>query len=152
MNIERTLNEKIQKQEEMLKNSENKENKRKENEEIIKKVIKMVVINTTIAIVLKMPSSFLPIVNLYAEFFFRNFNERYKNPTFGEFYVRFTDDEFYSSIQDFSTFLYCLSLSIQLFIYLVFDKKFKSGYDNFKIFVLNRKANDSNSNSKRQKI
>lgn len=150
--LRRTLNEKIQKQEEMLKNSENKESKRKENEEVIKKVIKMVVLNTTIAIVLKMPSSFVPIVNLYAEFFFRNFNERYKNPAFGEFYVRFTDGEFYSSIQDFSTFLYCLSLSIQLFIYLVFDKKFKSGYDNFKTVVLNRKANDSNSNSKRQKI
>lgn len=143
--LRRTLNEKIQKQEEMLKNSENKENKRKENEEIIKKVIKMVVLNTTIAIVLKMPSSFLPIVNLYAEFFFRNFNERYKNPAFGEFYVRFTDGEFDSCIQDFSTFLYCLSLSIQLFIYLVFDKKLKCGYENFKIVVFKRKANDNNS-------
>lgn len=58
----------------------------------------------------------------FADFFFRNFNQRYKHPAFGEFYSILLDGEFYASIQDFSRFLFCFSLSIQYFIYLVFDK------------------------------
>lgn len=119
--------------------SKNTENKRKENEEIIKKAIRMVVLNTAIAIVLKVPSSFLPVLNLSADFYFRSFDERYKNsPGFGQFYSRFIYGGFYPAIEDLSTLLYCVSLSIQVFIYLIFDKKFKGGFDNFKIVVLKK--------------
>lgn len=136
--LRKTLNEKLQKQKSIL-NPTQAETKQKENDEVIKRSIKMVVLNTAIGIVLKMPSSFLPVVNLCADSYFRRFNQRYKHPTFGEFYSTLIDGEFYGTIEDFSKFLYCFSLSIQFFIYLVFDKKFKTGYDNFK----NKKPNNA---------
>ena len=136
--LRKTLNEKFQKQKSILNPAQAK-TKKKENDEVVKRSVKMVVLNTAIGIVLKMPSSFLPVVNLCADSYFRHFNQRYKHPAFGEFYSTLIDGEFYGTIEDFSKFLYCFSLSIQFFIYLIFDKKFKTGYDNFK----NKKSNNA---------
>ena len=40
--------------------------------------------------------------------------------------------DFYNFIQDLSNLLFVLSLSIQIFIYHRFDKKFRAGYQRLK--------------------
>ena len=76
---------------------------------------------------------------------------QYNHPNFGEFYSMLQYTELYSFIQIISYFLYTLSLSIQIFIYNRFDKKFQTGFerlrDNAFVYIKNlfKKSNISNS-------
>jgi len=108
---------------------ESNEKKKKEYEDIISKAIKMVIINTAVGIFLKFPTSILPIINVYAEFYYKNEKNHIIKPDFEEFYSSLIESGFYSLIPDLSDFLYTISMSIQLFIFYRFDKKFKSGFD-----------------------
>ena len=103
--------------------------KKKENENAIKKLIKMIVINTVLAVLFRLPSSFLSIVNLYATFYYRNYYNQFTSPIFGEFYPYLLDSGFYSILIDIYEFLFIVSISIQFFIYKRFDKKFLEGYN-----------------------
>ena len=113
-------------------NQNQNESKKAENEEAVNKAIKMVVLNSAIGIFFKLPVCIMPLINVYAEFYFKNPLYKYNHPHFGEFYSMLFDTEFYSLIQDVSSFFFSLSLSIQLFIYKRFDKKFRTGFDRIK--------------------
>ena len=105
----------------------------------------MVVINTAIALLFKSPLTFIPVVNVYAEFYYKRIRNRLKSPLFGEFYSSLLDTGFYSMIQDLSDLLYTLSIAIQIFIYIRFDRKFKAGFDRL---ILRRKEETKNKKSK----
>jgi hypothetical protein len=126
--LKQTLNEKL-KWYDKETNSQKYETKKVENENAVNKLIKMVVINTVLGILSKLPSSFLSIVNLYAVFYFRNYSNQFSNPVFVEFYSYLLDSGFFTLIVDIYEFLFVVSISIQFFIYKRFDKNFFEGYN-----------------------
>ena len=89
----------------------------------------MVVINTIIGIFFKFPLSFISILNAYATYYFKDYKMLLFKPAFGEFYLLLLKTGVYSLIINLSDFLYIFSISIQIFIYIRFDKKFKSAFD-----------------------
>ena len=123
----RTLEEKLEKSKSMNEGNEKLELKKKEFEEAIAKAVKMVVINTFINLLFKLPSTILPIINTYAQYYYKDQTRKYSHPTFGRFYSRLFDSGFYEFTIDLSDFLFLISISIQFFIYKKFDKKFRIG-------------------------
>lgn len=99
--------------------------KKKENDDAINKVNKFVILNTLIGILLKLPMSFLSIVNVCAEFYYRNYSNTFMRPAFGEFYTFLQLTGLNFLLNDLANLLFIISLSIQLFIYIYFDKKVK---------------------------
>jgi len=123
------LEEKTKKSKTLKVSSTNSQKNQEESEEAISKAIKMVVINTAINLLFKIPISFLPILNTYAQFYRKNVMLLFEKPIFKEFYVSIINSGFYAMIEDLSDFLYCFSISIQFFIYLRFDTKFINGFN-----------------------
>ena len=103
-----------------------------EYKKAVKKVINMVILNITIGVFFKLPSFFIPLLNLVAEYYYKNEANLYTHPNFGEFYSMLHDTQIYHLIQDISYFLYTFSLSIPIFIYIRFDNNFKLGFERFK--------------------
>lgn len=125
-----TLQEKTIKMALMLSQSaKTTETKTKENESVVEEVIKMVVLNTSVGVLLKMPACVLPIVSLYAEFYYKNLGFHYKHPAFGHFYSSLFDSEFFDAIQELSRLSFSVSHFAQFFIYRRFDKKFRLGFE-----------------------
>ena len=128
--LRKVMDEKLKKIESLYSKSKEKiENTMKENDDAMNKAIKMVVINTAIGLLFKMPVSFIPVINVYAEFYYKNFNDRYTRPAFGRFYLYLFDNGFYGQISDLTDFLFIVSISIQPFIYKRFDKKIQTAFD-----------------------
>lgn len=113
------------------------ESVRKENQEAENKAIQMVVINIAIGLLFKMPISFIPIINVYAEFYYKNAYKQYFKPAFGQFYTSIFRNGFYSQISDLSDFLFIISISIQFIIYKRFDKKIQTAFDNLMLNGMN---------------
>ena len=128
--LRRVLGEKTKKIESM--NQKQNDTKKAENENVVNKAIKMIVLNITIGIFFKLPASFIPLLNVVADYYYKDKSNIYNQPGFGEFYSMLQDTELISVIQDISYFLYTLSLSIQIFIYYGFDKKFQTGFERLK--------------------
>lgn len=123
------IEEKIKECENLYQNSKQIESKKKELEDVINQAIKFVVINTSIGILFKVSISIIPIINAFAQFYYKDINSQYIRPVFNEFYSFLLFSDFFSLFQDLSTFLYIVSISIQLFIFLAFDVKLKTGFD-----------------------
>ena len=143
--LRRTLAEQEKKRESM--NQQKKQSS--ESEEAVNKAIKMVVLNSLIGIFFKIPVCIIPLINVYAEFYYKNYLVSFKlrltsyqinHPRFGEFYSMFKDTGFYELIQDLSYSLFTLSLAIQIFIYNHFDKKFRTAFDRIKENVYIKKT------------
>ena len=134
--LRRTLEEKSIKSALMNQNLNN-ESKKAENEEAVNKAIKMVILNSSIGIFFKLPVFFIPLLNIWAQFHFKDFNYFKIHTSFGRFYLILLDSGFYFLIQDMSNFFFTFSLSIQMFIYKRFDKKFNLGYERLKDQVFN---------------
>ena len=141
LTLRRTLNEKANKLKALYgKDSKKLEDKENEFKDIVDKAIKMVVLNTVISILFKLPISFIPVVNVYAEFYYKNFVNLVFHPHFGYFYSFLLDSGFYKMIIHLSDFFFTFSLFIQLFIYIRFDKKFKAGFKNLFSSLKNNSA------------
>ena len=78
-----------------------------------------------------MPVSFIPVVNVYAEFYYKNFNDRYTRPAFGHFYLHLFTNGFYNQISDLADFLFIVSISIQPLVYKRFDRKIQTAFGRF---------------------
>ena len=124
------------------------EAKKKENKDTLNKLIQMVVINTALGVLLKSPSSFISLVNLYAAFYYRSYKNLFTAPAFGEFYSNLMDTGFYRLIIDLCDFLYIFSIAILFFIYKRFDKKFQEGS---KLLFANEKNKNSSVQNQSQK-
>ena len=129
--LRRILNEKLINIENLMGHvgKEKLESIKKENEDAINKVIKMVVLNTAISLLFRLPNAFIPVVNVYAEFYYKNYLNQFFHPKFGEFYSFLINSGFYDSFIYWSDLFFNCSLFIQLFIYRHFDKLFKIGFD-----------------------
>ena len=128
--LRRVLVEKTNKSESM--NQKLNEAKKAENDEVLNTAIKMVVLNSLIGIFFKLPLVFIPIINTYAVFYYKDSYYQYFHPYFGEFFILLYDSGAYYLIQDVSYLLYNISLSIQVFIYNRFDKKFRTAFGRLK--------------------
>lgn len=130
----RTLDEKLKKSESMGHGQkkggpgDKLDQKRNEFDEAVAKAIKMVVISTSVNLLLKLPLSVVPVINTYAEFYYKDQTKKFVSPTFGRFYSRLFDSGSYEFTIDLADFLFLVSISIQFFIYKKFDKKFGMGY------------------------
>jgi len=96
----------------------------KDWEERISKTIKIVVINTLINFVFRVPITFLPTVDVYAQFYFKKEISLIEKPLFKEFYLWLIYSGSFLILEDLLDLLYCFSISIQFFIYRHFDVKF----------------------------
>ena len=142
--LRKVMADKLQRIERLYVESKTKiESAKKENDEAINKAIRMVVLNTLIGVLFKMPLSFIPILNVYADFYYKDFSTRYNHPSFGRFYTSLFLNGFYGQISDFADFLFILSISIQPLIYKNFDKKLQISFDRF--FHKNNNQQQSNS-------
>ena len=109
----------------MGSNEKQFEKKKSDLEDAVNKNVKMVIVNTSIGLLLKLPLVFLPLVNTIAEFFYKDLDTRSKNISFDRLYSFLLDSNFYPLLQDVSELLFLISMSIQYFIYKKFDTKFK---------------------------
>jgi len=117
----------------MNKNMEQLEAKKKENEEASNKAVRMVVINTSIGLFLKLPICILPLFNLIVQFTFDKLTTQPNNFIFFyNFYKMLIATGFFGLMIYLSDLLYSISISILLLVYNQFDKKFKTGYDRLK--------------------
>ena len=122
-----TVNESIERIKSMGSNEKQMEKKKSELEETINKSIRMVIVNTSIGLIFKLPLVFLPLVNAFANFYYKDTDTRYRNIAFDRFYTQLFDTDVYLLIQDITELLFLITISIQYFIYKHFDKKFKEG-------------------------
>lgn len=104
------------------------DSKNSEFEDALGQSARMVVLNTAVGFLFKLPSAFLPLINTSAQFFYKDFNARFDNPGFDRFYVMLMETNMYALMQDIAQLLYLVSLSIHLFIYNRFDKRFKRAF------------------------
>ena len=139
--IRRTFEEKMKKMETLLgkKSAEKLETMKKENQDVISKVIKMVVLNTAISVLFRLPIAYIPILNVFAEFYYKNYRNQVFQPKFGEFYSFFVYSGFYDMIVCCSDLLYTISIFMQLFIYTHFDRKFKISLQQIKELLKKQK-------------
>jgi len=92
------------------------------------KAIKMVVLNTSLGIVFKIPLSLMSIVNVIAKLYFKNAHPSRSNPKLDWFFHYLYDSGLSNVIPDIADLLYTILISIQLFIYIHFDKKMKTAF------------------------
>ena len=121
------------------KSAEKLENMKKENQDVINKVIKMVVLNTAISVLFRLPIAYIPILNVFAEFYYKNYSNIIFHPKFGKFYLFLVYSGFYDMIVNCSDLLYTISIFIQLFIYTHFDRKFKISLQQIKELLKKQK-------------
>ena len=140
--LKRTLNEKLVNIEALICKKK-LENQKQENDDAISKVIKMVILNTAISVLFRLPIAFIPVVNVFAEFYYKNYLNQFIHPKFGEFYSFLLNSGFYDCILECSDLLCNFSLFIQFFIYRNFDRLFKTGLD--RLLVKNKYQNSEKS-------
>ena len=125
----------------------------KENKDAFK-LNKLVVVNTALCIIFKLPNLLVSIINFYAAFYYWNYKNLFTVSIFGGFYSYLLDTGFYTLINDICEFLYIVSISILFFIYKRFDKNFQEGYQMFfakmkkKFFLLERTVSNQNQKSR----
>lgn len=110
----------------------NKMKKRKKKEMDIKNsmnnAFKMVLFNSTVNILFKMLLWFGPLNNVIVNFDFKDSSSGY---SFNIYYLLIRQSGFYFLIVDFGEFLSTLLISLQLFIFVRFDKKIGSAFKSF---------------------
>ena len=125
LELNSVVKESIERIKSMGSNDKQFEKKKSDLEDAVHKNIRMVVLNTSIGLLFKLPLVFLPLVNTIAVFFYKDMTMRSKNPSFDRFYTFLFESNFYSLIQDTTELFFLISLSIQYFIYRKFDTKFR---------------------------
>lgn len=99
-----------------------------DHEDIVNNAFKMIILNNAIGILLKLPLCFRPIINAIAQFYYENDDFEYTNPQFARFLTKILFTRIMSLIHEASELFFTLFISLQFYIYLSFDKKFKLGY------------------------
>jgi hypothetical protein len=142
-----TLNEKENKFKSDTKAT--REKKKKENEEIKRRVLTMVILCAFVNLIGKVPISIVSLndvrllINLNFEFF--GADDNWAHEHFTAFYsmksICYLSDGCLL-FQDFGNFLYCISISLNLFFFYRFDIKFKNAYQ--LVFFSKSKKDDNN--------
>lgn len=111
---------------ELFMTKEQYENKCSEFESSLHQGVQMVVINTAVAVLFKMPSAFLPLVNTYAQFYYKKSMTHEDHSKFDQFFLPLVNSGFYWIVDDMARFLFCVYLTTQFFLLNRFDKNFKN--------------------------
>lgn len=111
-----------------------------ELEETMNNAIRMVVINSLLNLAFKLPLAFIPMVNAIAAFYYQSQSFLNGNFAFDTFLGKFRECNLYYLILDLADWLVTLLISIQMFVFVRFDKKIKFGFER----IFNPKSNYSN--------
>lgn len=132
--LRRTLKEKM----ERFANLTDKQHAKQKQMEMrgsMNNAIRMVIVNSTLNIVFKMPQMLVPLENAVETFYFHSKRydncDPYKTCHFGisSFSDYFRSSFAYYMLPDLSEWLYSILISIQLFLFANFDKNIKTGLD-----------------------
>ena len=127
--LRQTLNEKLEKSKEYATKAQ-QEKSRLENETALNKTRSMVIWNISLNIFLKLPATSFSIIHLYFIVFRSNLDNFFKYPGFVNFFTRICINGYLCTVlSQFTNFLYLFYISIQLFFYKHYDKKFSQSYD-----------------------
>jgi hypothetical protein len=125
--LKTVLKEQLLKSHILFASSSKSESKASEFEAAFHNSSKMVVINTAIGLLFKLPTSILPLLNAYAQFYYKDINARSEKPGFDRLFSFLFVTGFYWNLADLANLFYSLSMTTQFFVYKRFDKKFRSG-------------------------
>ena len=135
--LRQTLNEKFEKAK-VYSTKDQQEKKKKENETAVNKAISMVILNTALNIIFKVPSLIYSIIDFYESIYRLDYNYFLFHGGFGRFYMGFCNYAYFCHMfLRFSDILFLISISIQLFFFVHFDKKFKFSF--YRIFFPKKK-------------
>lgn len=137
MNLIKQCSELLRKQRESNQKTAQKE---LELQAAMNNAIRMVVLNSTLNIIFKLPFAFGPFVNVIATFYYKS--DSYRNHNFGYhiFMHKIKINGIYYLIPDFGEWLLTVLFSVQLFIYVRFDNKIKMGFYRFLDIVKEKKT------------
>lgn len=146
--LRRTLNDKMKKYA-ALTDSTQMSKKEIEMRELMNNAIRMVVVNSTLNFLFKLPHTLVPLQNTIETFYYQS-GQFYKNRCgnkcnfgFYRFSVNLRDSNVYYLVSDLGEWLQTILISIQLFIFSKFDKKIKMGFHRMFDFSLKKPYNDS---------
>ena len=127
--LRKTLNERMEKSKE-YSTKEQQKKKETENESVLNNAISMVIFNTVVGVLLKLPTCIYSLIFMYS-FIHRSKNLIVDFSNRSEFFIRNVCSRSYFCEMFFTLadFLYLLYISIQFFFYKRFDKKFKAAFE-----------------------
>ena len=124
--LRRTLNEKLEKSKEYSTKAQ-QEKFRKENEIALHNARSMIITNTSLNLLLKLPSFFNPIMNVIHLYYYKDHPDRVID--FMKFYYDICTLSFLcETVKKSANLLYIIFFSIQFFFYKHFDKKFSEAF------------------------
>jgi hypothetical protein len=129
LKLRQTLNEKLEKSKE-YNTAEQQEKKQGENDAVLNNVIFMVILNTVVGFVLKLPTCIYSLIFMYFNFYSANQSNLLNHPAYGVFFKSVCLDSYFCDmLLTLDDFLYFCFISLQFFFYKRFDKKFKTAYE-----------------------
>lgn len=103
-----------------------------EFDDVINRAIKMVVLNNAFGVLFKLPVSIKSILLVMAELSTKYNVYNQNHPALRIFFINIVNSWLFNLIPTISDFMFSLTLFLQIYVYLRFDKRFKAGY--WKIF------------------
>ena len=125
--LKQTLNERLENFN-ACSTTAQQEKKKTDNESVLNNAISMVIFNTTLNLLLKLPSALYSMIYLYYGIYrqYIAYLSR-ENRIWGRFYKRICIDAYFCSmLLKLSNFLFLLSISLQFFFYKHYDKNLNS--------------------------
>ena len=133
--LRQTLNDMLEKAKKYTTKAQ-QDSKQNENENVMNNAKSMIIWNTSLNLVFKLPAALYSLFYLFYSSYILNENE---NLIFNYFYRNICiDADFCNMFFKLSNFLYLLCISIQLFFYKHYDKKFSRSLD---MILIDKKSN-----------
>lgn len=136
--LRKTLKEKLDRfvdvpnQEKMINDrrpSRIKSKKLAEVNQAINNAVRMVIFNSAVNFLFKLPLVFIPLQNVIAAFYFKSHTyENHLDLRFDNYIKDLTASDMITLVAEWSEFLFNFLISIQIFIYLKFDLKLKEAF------------------------
>ena len=125
--LRKTLNERLENFK-AFSSTAQQEKKKTDNEAVLDNATSMVILNTTLNLLLKLPASLYSLIYLwYSIYLQHNIPTVWENRALERFFKRVCiDAKFCDMLQKLSDFLYLLSISLQFVFYKHYDKKLNS--------------------------
>lgn len=131
--LRRTFNEKLERFAGLTIDKKQMSKKELEMRESMNNAIRMVIVNSTLNFVFKLPQTLIPLENAIETFYYQS--KYYDhcglncNFAFNWFSQDLRDSRVYYLMSDLSDWLFSILISIQLFVYWKFDRKINTGLD-----------------------
>lgn len=144
--LRRTLNEKLKRFAEWSTDNKHMCQKSVEIRESMNNAIRMVIVNSTLNFILKLPQTLVSLENAAEAFYYQSKYYRkcgiYCNYSFYRFSFELRYSGVFYFISDLSDWLFTILISIQLFVYSKFDRQIKAGLE--RLIDLIRKKDNNN--------